>query len=235
MATCDRTGQTRSVILSWGIHPIARMLCSFQNQLKAANMLLTSKSIRWKMAVVSVVSLLVMAYIDYITGYELVFSAAYLIPVALCAWYFGQLAIWLMSVASGLASWFVDMLSGHSYSHFMIQYWNSFTCFLVSLITGLLLHRLRHILNDRKQMNNDLQKALEELKHSMEEIRKLQNGLQVVCAWTKRIKVGEQWMTPDEFLTTQLHLKISHGMSPEASREFEQNFKRRVQALERTD
>jgi hypothetical protein len=65
-----------------------------------------------------------------------------------------------------------------------------------------------------------LQKALDELKQSTEEIRKLQNGLQVVCAWTKQIRVGDKWMTPDEFLSTQLHLKITHGMSPAASREF---------------
>ena len=179
------------------------------------------------MAIVSIISLLLMTYIDYITGYELVFSAAYLIPVSLCAWYFGRRAVWLMSFASGFASWFVDLLSKRSYSHSMIQYWNGFMCFLVSLITGLLLHRLKQIFKEREKMNDDLQNTLEELKRSTEEIRKLQNGLQVVCAWTNRIKVGEQWMTPDEFLTTQLHLKISHGMSPEASREFEQDIKLR--------
>lgn len=165
-----------------------------------------------------------MVYVDYVTGYELVFSAAYLIPVSICAWYFGRRTVWLMAIASGLASWLVDM--GHSYSHFMIQYWNGTMCFLVSLGTGLLLYRLKLTLAERKQMNTDLQKALEELRQSTEEIRKLQNGLQVVCAWTKRIKVGEQWMTPDEFLTTQLHLQISHGMSPEAGHELEQELKR---------
>lgn len=189
-----------------------------------------SYSTRLKMAVLSMVSLVLMAYIDYITGYELVFSAAYLLPVTLCAWYFGRRAVCLMACASGLASWFVDFMSGHAYSQFMVQYWNGFTCFLVSLITGLLLVRLKDILTERKQMNMDLQKALEELKRSTEEITKLQNGLQVVCAWTKQIKVGDQWMTPDEFLSTQLHLKISHGMSPQASREFEGELARRAHA-----
>ncbi|HSJ03131.1 MAG TPA: hypothetical protein VK956_11795 [Verrucomicrobium sp.] len=61
-----------------------------------------------------------------------------------------------------------------------------------------------------------MKKALAGLEASTTEIRKLQEGLQVVCAWTKWIKVGEVWMTPDEFLTTQLHLKLSHGISPEA-------------------
>jgi len=177
------------------------------------------------MALASILSLFAMAYIDYITGYELVFSAAYLIPVSFCAWHFGRRAVLLMSIASGIAAFVVDTIDGHSYSHFMIQYWNSFTCLLISLITGLLLLRLKRTLEDRKQMNIDLQQALEELKRSTAEIRKLQNGLQVVCAWTKQIKVGEKWMTPDEFLSSQLHLKISHGMSPEASRDFETQIK----------
>ena len=183
-------------------------------------------SSRWKMAVVSIASLLVMAYIDYVTGNEIVFSAAYLIPVSLCAWYFGRRAVWLMSTASAIAAWLVDMLSGHAYSHYAFQFWNSFTCFVISLVTGLLLLRLKHTLKEREQMNSNLKNALEELKRSTEEIRKLQNGLQVVCAWTHRIKVGEQWMAPDEFLSTQLHMKLSHGMSPEAIREFEAEIKR---------
>jgi hypothetical protein len=189
----------------------------------------TPSSIRRKMALVSILSLFAMAYIDYITGYELVFSAAYLIPSSLCAWYLSRRAVWVMCLASGIAAFYVDVLSGYPYSHFMIRYWNSFMCFVISLVTGLLLHRLRRTLEERKQMNVDLQKALDELKQSTEEIRKLQSGLQVVCAWTKQIKVDGQWMTPDEFLSAKLHLKISHGMSPEASREFEDELKRTVQ------
>jgi hypothetical protein len=67
----------------------------------------------------------------------------------------------------------VDAIDGHSYSHFMIQYWNSFTCVLISIITGLLLLRLKRTLEDRKRMNIDLRQALEELKRSTEEIRKI--------------------------------------------------------------
>ena len=125
----------------------------------------------------------------------------------------------------------VDSLSGHSYSHLAFQYWNSFTCLAISLVTGLLLCRLKHTLVERERMNGELQRAVEEQKRATEEIRKLQNGLQVVCAWTKRIKVGDQWMTPEEFLSTQLHLKLTHGMSPEASREFEEELLKRSQTV----
>jgi hypothetical protein len=182
------------------------------------------------MALASILSLFAMAYIDYITGYELVFSAAYLIPTSLCAWYLSRRAIWWMSIASGIAAFCVDALSGYPYSHFMIRYWNSLMCLVISLTTGLLLHRLKRTLEEREQMNVELQGALDELKRSTEEIRKLQNGLQVVCAWTKQIKVHDQWMTPDEFLSTRLHLKVSHGMSPEASREFQDELRARGEA-----
>ena len=77
-------------------------------------------TLRRTMAVASVVSLAVMAYIDYITGYDLVFSATYLLPVALCAWFLGKWETWLMSIAGGVTSWFVDRLSDHVYAHYSV-------------------------------------------------------------------------------------------------------------------
>ena len=184
----------------------------------------TASSFNGKMAVISIISFCLMAYIDYVTGYELIFSAAYLIPVAICAWYFEMRAVTIMSIASGIASWVMDY--GHTYSHSLLQYWNSFMCLVITFVTGLLLNRLKHTLAERKKANTELQQALDDLRASTGEIRKLQSGLQVVCAWTKQIKVGDKWMTPDEFLSTQLHLKISHGMSPEAGRDFQEQLKR---------
>jgi hypothetical protein len=165
------------------------------------------------MAVVCALSLIGAGYVDYLTGYDLVFSAIYLIPASLCAWYIGRRAVILMALASAILSWFAD--SGHPYTNPSIQYWNAFSCLLVSLIGGLLVFRL-------KRINSDLKDAVSELKRSTEEIAKLRDGLQVVCAWTQKIKVGDTWMSPDEFLSTQLHLKISHGISPEGHRKFEE-------------
>ena len=166
------------------------------------------------MMAVSVICLMAMAYVDYITGYELVFSAAYLLPVSLCAWYLGKREVWLMSAAAGFTSWLVD--SGHVYAHQGIQFLNSLVCFVISILCGLLLLNLRRVQVEREKANRDLRLSLEELARSTDEIRKLQDGIQVMCAWTKQVKVGEKWMTADEFLTTHLHLKVTHGISPEA-------------------
>jgi hypothetical protein len=158
-------------------------------------------------------SLIGAGYVDYTTGYDLVFSAIYLIPASLCAWYIGRRAVILMAVASAVLSWLAD--SGHPYANPSTQYWNAFSCLLVSLIGGLLVFRL-------KRINSDLKDVVAELKRSTEEIAKLRDGLQVVCAWTQKIKVGDTWMSPDEFLSTQLHLTISHGISPEGQGKFEE-------------
>jgi len=192
--------------------------CFRQSLQVVSSMTDTPKLNRLAMATLCVMSLIGAGYVDYVTGFDLVFSAIYLVPSCMCAWFFGRRAVALISIASATVSWNMD--SGHPYSNPSIQYWNAFSCFLVSFFGGLMLFRLKQILAERKQINSDLKNAMEELKRSTEEITKLQQGLQVVCAWTQRIKVGDQWMSPDEFLSSQLHLKITHGISPEGRQKF---------------
>jgi hypothetical protein len=174
---------------------------------------------RRAMAVSSVLSLGLMGWIDHATGFELIFSAAYLAPVSLVAWHFGRGAVIVMSVAAGASTWLTDWLGGKPYSHFFYHYANSFTCLLICLLVGLLLQRLKGVLDRQKRANDELQTTLDELQRISAEIRRLQDGLQVVCAWTKRIKVGDQWVTPEQFLSERLGLKLSHGISPEALQE----------------
>ena len=44
----------------------------------------------------------------------------------------------------------------------------------------------------------------------------------IVCAWTKQIKVGDAWLTPDEFLSQRLGMRLTHGISPAGKRQFEE-------------
>ena len=73
-------------------------------------------------------------------------------------------------------------------------------------------------LQNRKKM--ELSDVLEKVRRTSQEIQTLQAQLQVVCAWTKRIKVEGRWVPLDQFLAEKLHVKISHGMSPEAVEQF---------------
>jgi CheY-like chemotaxis protein len=51
------------------------------------------------------------------------------------------------------------------------------------------------------------------------EVQELQKQMQIVCAWTGRIKVKGEWMSVAEFLSKRLHLAVTHGISPEALKE----------------
>jgi PAS domain S-box-containing protein len=64
------------------------------------------------------------------------------------------------------------------------------------------------------------QRLYEELARTSAEIHQLQSQLLTICAWTKRIRTGEQWETIEDFLTTRLRFKVTHGISDEARRDF---------------
>jgi PAS domain S-box-containing protein len=58
------------------------------------------------------------------------------------------------------------------------------------------------------------QKASEEkLAKAAAEIKRLQERLLKICTWTKRIYVDGKWISIDEFLTRNLHLRVTPGTS----------------------
>ena len=175
-----------------------------------------------KVSLVSLLCLAIVSYIDYVTGDEFLFFVFYFIPVGWCGWYLGRLATLNLALFSGVCWFLADVLSGHHYSHEGIRYWNSFTCFLAFAVVGLALHHLKQSREKEQKSRRELEKALADLLDSTREIRKLQSELQVVCAWTQRLRLEGKWVTLDEFLTSKLNVRISHGISPEALAEIKQ-------------
>lgn len=70
------------------------------------------------------------------------------------------------------------------------------------------------------------QRLYEELARTNAELQQLQTQLLTVCAWTKRVRAGEKWQTIEDFLTTRLHLKVTHGISDQAREEFVSHLQR---------
>jgi K+-sensing histidine kinase KdpD len=178
-----------------------------------------SKRFQLKVILASLANLLVLNYIAYLAGYHFLFFVFFFIPVSLCGWYLGRLSVVCMAILSGVSWCVVDILSDHQYPFEVFRYANSLICFLAFAIIGLLVQRLRQSLNEQLRVRQDLERALDEIRRSTEEARKLQGQLQVVCAWTKRINLEGRWVALDEFLTNTLNTKISYGVSPEAMQE----------------
>jgi K+-sensing histidine kinase KdpD len=178
-----------------------------------------NKRAQLKVILASLANLLVLSYIAYLTGDNFLFFVFFFIPVALCGWHLGRLAVFCMAVLSGMSWCVLDILSNHGYPSELFRYANSLICFLAFATIGVLVQGLRHSLHEQLRVRRELEQALEETKRAAEEVRHLQSQMQVVCAWTKRINVEGRWVALDEFLTDTLNAKVTYGVSPEAMQE----------------
>ncbi len=86
------------------------------------------------------------AFLDYVTGYELRLATLYLLPIALATWAGGARA-GLLIVATASLVWFVSFRSAHAYSQEIFFYWEVLAMFTVYVVIVWLLARLRAALH----------------------------------------------------------------------------------------
>jgi len=108
------------------------------------------------------VLLVVLTWIDYVTGYEFGFFIFYFIPVSIAAWYVGRTSGLVFAFASGVA-WFVsDRLSLHPYSKAFFIYWETFMRLVSFLTTALTLNKIRELASAHIQLRDSLREAHDE-------------------------------------------------------------------------
>ncbi len=59
-----------------------------------------------------------------------------------------------------------------------------------------------------------------QLLHSLSsafEVSSEQDRLLTVCAWTRQIRVGGEWLSFENFIEARLGFQISHGIHPDAA------------------
>ncbi|MBK8535532.1 MAG: GGDEF domain-containing protein [Candidatus Competibacteraceae bacterium] len=88
----------------------------------------------------------VIFFFDTFTGYEVICTLFYLIPIAIVTWFGGRLLGIVVAIVNALAWAFADSSSGHTYSHTAIFYWNSTVVFGIFLVLTLLLSVLKDAL-----------------------------------------------------------------------------------------
>lgn len=105
---------------------------------------------RWLLWSVGVLMAVLVGLADYATGHEISFSVFYLIPILAMTWY-GSRTIGLVFSLACSAEWFVvNGLTGATFSHAAIPFWNMLVRLLFFLIVVLVLSRLRELL-EREQ------------------------------------------------------------------------------------
>ncbi len=102
--------------------------------------------------VISLAVLVLIGWLDYITGYEIGFFIFYFIPVAIAAWYCGPKDGICIAVASAVC-WFIsDRFAHHPYSHSYLIYWEMFIRLISFLTTSMTLSKIRGLVLKEERM-----------------------------------------------------------------------------------
>jgi K+-sensing histidine kinase KdpD len=113
---------------------------------------------------VSLGLLLLIGWLDYITGYELGFFIFYFIPVSTSSWLCGRRSGVTMAFASAVCWFLSDKLSLHPYPNAYFIYWEMIMRYFSFLTTALTIAKIRTMLLNEERLNRELQTALQDNK-----------------------------------------------------------------------
>ncbi len=156
----------------------------------------------------SLAATLLVAWVDYITGLELEFSAFYILPVLLAAWMAG----WRWAVALALVNtivWsVVDHLGGHIHLNAFYAVWEFLVHALVYLLVAAIVGGLRVAMARQRALNMELSQALEEVGEL--------KGLLPVCAWCHKIRDDKgYWGQLESYIEARSRASFTHGICPD--------------------
>jgi diguanylate cyclase (GGDEF)-like protein len=96
----------------------------------------------------------ILAYLDFLSGFEYSISLFYLLPIGLLAWFIGKRHALILSVLSAV-SWYVsNALAGISYTHPFIGYWNAVIRLGFFIIVTLLITGMKKTLEREKELSS---------------------------------------------------------------------------------
>lgn len=84
------------------------------------------------------------------------------------------------------------------------------------------LHDLAALVMEQMELRLTTRKLLGSLERFITNLHDLQEPERFItlCAWTKSIRVGDEWMTFEHFLRSKLGLNVTHGIHPDAAEKF---------------
>ena len=136
----------------------------------------------------AVVALALIGVVDYLTGFEIMFSAFYLLVVGLATWYVGWGFGLLMSVLSIVVWIGGDLAAGAHYSHAGIAIWNALILLVLYVIVVLLLSALRSL---QRELESRVQERTQALRQEMAERQRLEEQILQVSEREQR-RIGHE-------------------------------------------
>jgi hypothetical protein len=154
--------------------------------------------------VVIALSVVVLGFVDYITGYEFGFFLFYFLPIIIAAWKVGPTSSYLISILSSIV-WLLSDISSHPYSSALFAFWNTIMLLLCFLIIAYSTFKIQFLLeekNDTSQLRPSQVKTL--------------SGLIPICASCKKIRDDkEDWQRIEEYIEERTNAEFTHGLCPD--------------------
>ena len=173
----------------------------------------------WAMAI-SLALVLIIGLVDYATGYALVFSAFYLLPVSLAAWHKGLgggIVLSVLSVAAWLAG---DYAAGVHYTSTFVPAWNGLIALAVYGVVVTMLVSLRTL---QRELEERVRQRTVALALEMEERTRLEREMLDITERAQR-KIGHdlhdvlgQRLTAAALASQVLHEKLKEKSLPESA------------------
>ncbi|MCJ7595753.1 MAG: DUF4118 domain-containing protein [Desulfobacterales bacterium] len=163
-----------------------------------------------KLFLASMIGILILGFVDYVTGYEVGFFVFYFVPIGFVAWSGGAKRSYVAAVTSAVVWFFADWFSGHPYSHTVAAFWNSGIRLVSFLMTGYIISRIKELLEKERQISNDLRAAQKQVKTLRD--------LLPICGNCKKIRNDKgYWQQIEEYLDMHSHALFRHGVCPECA------------------
>jgi hypothetical protein len=153
--------------------------------------------------------LVLIGWLDYLTGPEVSFFVFYFLPLAFVGWYTTRkVAVGLSCVAAAI--WFVvdHFLDERIYTLWLVQYWNALVRLMAFLIVALAFWYIQTQLERAQHLNLALAVALATVK-------KL-NGFLPICASCKNIRNDQgYWEQIEAYIRAHSEAEFTHSLCPE--------------------
>jgi hypothetical protein len=168
-------------------------------------------STKWLVWPAVLTIILLLGWIDWLTGHELNFFVFYFLPVSFGGWYLGLDSSVIIAIMCALVWFGADMMSGHTYSSQFYAVWNTTIRLSSFLAIGWSIQKIHTLLIAEREKS-------EALRRSLLEIRTLQ-GLLPICAQCKKIRDAEgTWQHLEVYIGDHSDARFSHGYCPECAR-----------------
>jgi signal transduction histidine kinase len=168
----------------------------------------------------SVVLVAMIGVVDYFTGFLIFFSAFYLLPVGLAAWYVGRIVGVVISILS-VSVWLGgDFAAGAPYPSVLVPIWNGAIAFIVYLVVVATLANLRKL---QKELEERVRQRTGALTGEIQERARLEKELVEIGEQAQR-QIGHdlhdtlgQHLTATAFAGQVLTAQLENKSLPEAT------------------